>query len=293
MVIDIIIATYRRCDLLAETLTSVQQQTYPNWRCWIAEDGEEPVTREHLAPFLADSRFRYVPGPHVGSPARPRNRAIEAGDGELVAILDDDDLWLADKLEKQVAFLAAHPECALLGTNGYRWDGSNAPLECLPIYHRKIPAGRIDVRQMVEGNCFIASSVLVRRSALATSGLFNENLSPPLGEDYELWLRLAAVGELWFLDNPLILFREHPPNYYTILNHQELTRWKSGILQAALHGFGVPSPYTRPENRNLAKIIEEKAAALKKEPTAWRRTASKLSGIWKAFFSYSCREPKN
>jgi len=99
MNVDIIITTYKRYDLLREALKSVVNQSYPHWKCWIAEDGESKETYETVKPFLTDDRFKYLPGMHAGFPAVPRNRAIKQGNSKIIAILDDDDLWLPNKLE--------------------------------------------------------------------------------------------------------------------------------------------------------------------------------------------------
>jgi len=121
--IDIIITTCNRPAFLKEALESVAAQTYSRWTCWIVEDGETEETFEAVKPFLKDDRFKYLPGEHVGFPAAPRNRGIRMGNAEYVAILDD-DLWLPEKLEKQVEFLGIHPDCVLLGCNAFRWPGT-------------------------------------------------------------------------------------------------------------------------------------------------------------------------
>ncbi|MGV1098504.1 glycosyltransferase family 2 protein [Thiovibrio sp. JS02] len=260
--IDIIVPTYRRYELLPLTLKSVQEQTCKNWRCWISEDGCDPKTKACIEPLLADRRFTYLCGEHAGFPARPRNRAIAQGNAEYVAILDDDDLWLPEKLERQLAFLKSHPACAMVGSNGYRWQGEPiSPTDIadhLPLYHRKIPYGRIDINLLLRENCFIASSVMIRRAALEKCGLFNEALSPPIGEDIEMWYRLAAGGELWFMGEPLVLYRDLPPKYYDILEGENLNLWRIGLLQAALEGSNIPSPLNLPENEPLRRLFQDK-----------------------------------
>jgi glycosyltransferase involved in cell wall biosynthesis len=259
--IDIVIPTYRRYDFLPLTLKSVQDQTHKNWRCWVSADGCDPETEKVVQPFLADQRFTYLCGEHAGFPARPRNRAITQGNAEYIAILDDDDFWLPNKLEKQTTFLENHPNCIMAGTNGYRWHGEPVKPEKttdLPLYHRKIPYGKIDINLLLRGNCFIASSVMLRRAAIETCGLFNEKLTPPIGEDLEMWYRLAATGELWFMEDPLVLSRDLPSTYYTPLKGKELTLWKIRILQAALKGSNIPSPLTLPGNESLKKLFEDK-----------------------------------
>jgi len=118
--VDIIIPTYNRRDLLLEALKSVQDQTFSNWRCWIAEDGETKETLDTIKPFLEDGRFKYLPGKHAGFPAIPRNRAIRKGNAKYVSFLDDDDLWLpktgkTDRISKQSCKVCiARMQCILL-----------------------------------------------------------------------------------------------------------------------------------------------------------------------------------
>ncbi len=71
MKVDIIVVTYKRYDLLQEALKSVANQSYPHWKCWIAEDGESKETYEAVKPFLRDNRFAYLPGTHAGYPLFP------------------------------------------------------------------------------------------------------------------------------------------------------------------------------------------------------------------------------
>jgi hypothetical protein len=95
-----------------------------------------------------------------------------------------------------VEFLAHNKKCVLLGTNAFRWDGLGAT-EDAPVYHQKISFGLIPYEKLVQENVFIISSVLTRRESLIQAGAFNVALTPPVGEDYELWLRLGAMGETW------------------------------------------------------------------------------------------------
>lgn len=255
MTVDIIVPTYNRAALLPETLKSVQDQTYEDWLCWIAEDGDSPETRDAVRPFLADKRFSYLPGRHIGYPAAPRNRAILNGSAPLVAFLDDDDLWLPTKLKIQVEFLGRNEACVLVGTNAFRWDGAGAP-EDAPVYHQKISFGLISYETLVQENVFITSSVLTRRESLIQAGPFNESLTPPVGEDYELWLRLGAMGETWMLADPLLTYRETAPSYYAkTMERKAKYRLRADIYSAALQGTpGVPSPLADPGKKHYADI---------------------------------------
>ncbi len=261
--IDVVVPTYKRPAILCEALASVRDQTYPHFTCWITEDGETEATRQAVAPFLADKRFRYLPGPHHGAPAGPRNRGIRAGSGEFVAFLDDDDRWLPEKLERQVAFMARHPDCALVGTNAYRWDPRHPfDFQSTPAYFtgRKANDRHIPYRLLVRENPFIVSSVLIRRSMLDRSGLFNESLH--MAEDYELWLRLAAVGSAWNLGAKLLVFRDTPPTYYNRLDRQADRTFQAHVLALAFVGDGtVPSPLQETANRDKARLLARSLAA--------------------------------
>jgi len=255
MTVDIIIPTYNRVSFLTETLKSVQDQTYKDWFCWIAEDGESPETRDAVRPFLTDNRFIHLPGSHVGYPAAPRNRAIRQGSAPFVAFLDDDDLWLPEKLAQQVEFLEHNKECVLIGTNAFRWDGIG-PKEEAPVYHRKISFGLIPYETLVQENVFIISSVLTKRENLIKAGLFNENLTPPVGEDYELWLRLGALGETWMLEHPLLIYRETASTYYAKkMTRKAKYQIRADIYSAALQGMpDFPSPLATPGKNHYAEL---------------------------------------
>ena len=251
--VDIVIPTYNRASLLPETLKSVQNQSYPYWRCWIAEDGETPATLDALQPFLEDERFRYLPGKHTGAPAAPRNRAIQGGNAGYIAFLDDDDLWRPEKLEHQVEFMTRHPGCVLLGCNAYRWPGAEEWTPSLPLYFKKKDRfGKVAYPDLVQDNYFITSSVLIRRTVLKESGLFSETIPPPI-EDYELWLRISALGEAWLMPEPLVLYRENVSTFYPKLDRRQSYQLKAKIFEFALEGVaGTESPLSHPERGRYA-----------------------------------------
>ena len=252
MNVDIIVTTYKRYDLLQETLKSVANQSYPYWKCWIAEDGETKETYDAVKPFLQDNRFVYLPGAHAGFPAMPRNRGIQQGEAPYVASLDDDDLWLPRKLEYQVAFLESHAGCVLLGCNAFCWEGTGK-WDGSPLYFKKDKLGKIRYDKLLRQNYLIHSSVITRRDALERAGLYNVKLNPPIGEDYELFLRIGAFGEIWNLVEPLMVFRRTPRVHYSRLNRSDNYKAAANVFESALNGVGdIPSPLSFPENANHA-----------------------------------------
>ncbi|MFC1811220.1 glycosyltransferase family 2 protein [Thermodesulfobacteriota bacterium] len=254
MTIDIIIPTYNRNAILIEALESIQAQTYTHWHCWIAEDGETQETFKAIQPFLEDDRFQYLPGKHSGTPATPRNRAILQGNAQYIAFLDDDDLWLPEKLEKQIEFIKRHPGCALLACNAFTWSGTKNWNRSLPMYFQKPPLGKLKYEDLLWKSRLINSSVMIPRIVLKYSGLQNESLfSTPFGEDYELWLRIGALGEVWLMPDAYVVYREAANSYTSKLSRQEKYQIAATVFDAALNGVeGIPSPLTYPENKPYA-----------------------------------------
>jgi len=282
--VDIIIATYNRKAFLLETLNSVKNQSFLNWQCWIAEDGETQEKLETVTPFLKDQRFKYLPGEHAGFPATPRNRAIRRGNGKYVAILDDDDLWLPEKLECQVKFLESHPNCSLLGCNALRWAGKGK-WDNSPLYFKNYKEGKINYEAMLSQNYIVHSSAILRRTALEQAGLYNETLDPPIGEDYDLWLRVGALGEIWVLEDPCIVYRETPLTYYSTLNRSQKYKATANIFEFALKGVGgIPSPLSYPENAHLAAACRRERNFYLRGPRFLGRFRHELASTLKTIF---------
>ena len=264
MMIDVIIPTYRRYEILAETLESVQAQTYPHWECWIAEDGESEKTHDTVAPFLNDKRFHYLPGKHAGTPAAPRNRAIQAGRAPFVAFLDDDDIWLPEKLERQMSFLQRHADCVLLGCNARimreNQDYRNTEL---PLYFNKAPFGRVLYPKHVQDDYFINSSAIIRRAVLKFAGLQNETLHKgPDGEDYDLWLRIGTLGDMQLMPESLMVYRVSSDKQSAALpsklqRRRDAYHARFKIYRSALQGVGLlPGPLLYPENHRERQLCQ-------------------------------------
>jgi len=228
--VDIIIATYNRSDLLQAALKSIQNQIFSNWKCWIAEDGKTQETLDAIKPFLEDKRFVYFPGEHAGYPAGPRNRAIREGNAKYVAILDDDDFWLPEKLECQTHFLETHPNCVLLGCNAFRWSGTGSWNTC-PFYFKKFETREISYKNLLDQNPIIHSSAVAQRRALE-----------------------------WTIADPYLVYRETPLTYYSTLNRSQNYHMLSKICESALNDYrkNKPSPLSLPENARLSEECKRK-----------------------------------
>lgn len=105
--VSIITPTWNCAKFICETIRSIQSQTYKNWELIISDDCSTDGTREVIKPYMdEDSRIKYICNERNSGAAITRNNALKVAHGRWIAFLDSDDLWLPEKLEKQVAFMA-------------------------------------------------------------------------------------------------------------------------------------------------------------------------------------------
>lgn len=103
--VSIIMPSYNTAEYICKTIKSVLAQTYSNWELIIVDDCSKDNTDEVVAPFLEDNRIRYLKNEKNSGAAVSRNRALREAEGRWIAFLDSDDIWLPEKLEKQIAFM--------------------------------------------------------------------------------------------------------------------------------------------------------------------------------------------
>ncbi|EOU1771140.1 glycosyltransferase family 2 protein [Clostridium perfringens] len=103
--VSIIMPSYNTAKYISETIESVQSQTYPFWELIIVDDCSTDNTDEVVKPYLLDDRIRYLKNDSNSGAAISRNRALREARGRWIAFLDSDDVWLAEKLERQLNFM--------------------------------------------------------------------------------------------------------------------------------------------------------------------------------------------
>ncbi|ELC8380994.1 glycosyltransferase family 2 protein [Clostridium perfringens] len=103
--VSIIMPSYNTAKYISETIESVQSQTYPFWELIIVDDCSTDNTDEVVKSYLLDDRIRYLKNDSNSGAAISRNRALREARGRWIAFLDSDDLWNAEKLEKQIDFM--------------------------------------------------------------------------------------------------------------------------------------------------------------------------------------------
>ena len=188
-------------------------QTFTDLELIAIDDGSTDGTAAVLD-RVADSRMRVVHQDNAGLSAS-LNRGIALARGRYVARQDHDDLARPTRIEKQVAFLEADLDCALIGTRADIWAGDR-------------PSGRVHDHptdnaalrfELLFDNPFVHSSVMIRKSALDDVGGYSTDSKRQPPEDYELWSRLARRHRVANLPERLTIYREVPQSLSRVDAH--------------------------------------------------------------------------
>ena len=200
--ISVVIPTFNRAHLIGEAIESVLNQTFPDFELIVVDDGSTDDTQEVVHHFT-DPRLKYLKLTNSGVSAA-RNTGIQACSGDIVAFLDSDDLWLPEKLERQMARLDHDSEAGLVYGLYYSTTSIEAPKKL-----RGNCEAQLGLRKLLFGTVFHWSTVLIVRSWLGQVGGFDEQF--PVGEEWELTLRLALAGCHMICEPlPLAIVRQQP-----------------------------------------------------------------------------------
>ena len=200
--VSVIMNCYNGEKFLREAIDSVYAQTYKDWEIVLwddaSTDGTERIARSY------DDKLRYFRGEKSPGLGHARNLALRQARGEFLAFLDQDDLWLPSKLEKQVPLFEA-PEVGLVFSDSIFFDsaGKEERLYGKLKYH----FGEC-FADLLRGNFLSIETVVIRRSALdALDSWFDPGFN--LCEEYDLFMRIAYKWKIAVVDQPLARWRMH------------------------------------------------------------------------------------
>lgn len=201
MKVSVIIPAYNRADLLPQTIDSVLAQTQPPHEIIVVDDGSTDSTPDVLRGY--GERIIAIRQANQGRSAA-RNAGMARATGDALVLLDSDDLLLPESLERRSSFLDANPEFNVVYGNAAVINGKGQPEGTFG--QRRYPSGDV-FAQIAQNNFFPPCAYLFRRECLQTVGGFDKAFEPM--EDYDFWLRMAAVYRFAYLDEPLCAYRVH------------------------------------------------------------------------------------
>lgn len=205
--VSINLCCYNSEKYLEETLKSIFNQTYRNWELVVINDGSKDSTERIIEKYIDEGWpiiYHYQNNAGLG---RARNKAIELSSGMFIAIIDHDDLWHPEKLEKQMLLFSERPLLGLTYTN--------ANLLNLTGHLRLNPDSVSMYRgwvlpQLLLSDFVICSTIVLPRAILDEVGWFDPHFIQV--EEYDLMIRVAERYEFDYIEEPLATWRIHIQN---------------------------------------------------------------------------------
>lgn len=202
--VSVVMPVYNGAALLPDTLQSLATQSFGDFEVIVVDDCSTDDTRAVVERW-ADPRVRLVTMPQNGGPVLARNRGVAEARGRYIAALDHDDLCFPGRLAQQVAYLEAHPAIMLVGTAAGLLEAGVAGVSR---YAAVTTPALVRWLLCIE-NPLVWSSVMMRTEAA-------QRLEPFMrpervyAEDFDLYQRIAQLGAIARIDEPLMLYRVHP-----------------------------------------------------------------------------------
>jgi glycosyltransferase involved in cell wall biosynthesis len=201
--VSVIVPTYNRAPIIGPTVQSILAQSCRDFELIVVDDGSTDSTEEAVR-SINDPRLRSYVIPHAGRPAVPRNYGMRLAKGSYIAFCDDDDLWLPNKLEKQLSVLECRQDLLMACTN----------VTFLPDRAIMKKAGKDETRSfeyLLFNSDIVNSSVVMRRSVIDNIGFLDEDVRLKASEDYDYWCRLLAFRDrsVLFMAEPLVYYRRN------------------------------------------------------------------------------------
>jgi len=242
-VVSIVIPTYNHARFLVGALQSVINQTFPLWEALVvnnfSEDDTEDVVRSFNDPRITLINFR-----NHGIIAAGRNEGIRRAKGDYIAFLDSDDVWMPRKLELSVRALESGAD---LVCHAEHWVGGGLATRTMQYGPAEMATWR---NLLLRQNCISTSATTVRRGALESVGMFDEDPSFVTAEDYELWMKISRAGHrIAFISEVLGEYRRHDSNASgAVLKH--LSAERAVVTKHLALDESIRSPHRR---KRLAK----------------------------------------
>lgn len=230
--ISVIMPTHNRANYIAETIESIQKQTYANWELLIVDDGSNDNTEEIIS-TIDDSRINYYKKERIGM-EEARNKGLEYAKGDLIAFIDSDDLWASGKLQKQVDAFNDYPDAFFCLTGGYEFSQPGKPLV---YFYEEKKGSRFDHLFIPFFKSEVAvtmSTLIFKKKCLQTTGTLKDE--KPIAH-ISLILSLASNFKGIILYEPLSFRRMHASSYSTV---NRLKRHYDGLKM--IHSYKAALP---------------------------------------------------
>jgi len=257
----------------AEAAASILDQDYERLELIAIDDASDDATADILEQWAAEAppgRMRLLRHSSREGIAETRAHALSLASGDLIGVLDSDDLWLPGKITPQVELLEAEPDVGLVHAEFEAFQSeTGAPIPWV----RDWDADADPLVELVRVGCFIMTgTVLIRRAAIDTRGVGFVNPGYASYDDYFLYLTIALDWRIAHEDRVVMRYRRHAGNLTNVLYAQNLARARANLLELFVKRF--------PEARDRAGDEIRRTMALQlMAAAAHERSKSNLRAI--------------
>lgn len=215
--ISIIMAAYNAENTIRQAVESVLAQTYKNFELVVVNDCSKDKTSEIVRSF-SDPRVKLIENEVNSGVSKTRHTGVLAASGDWIAILDSDDMWTPDKLEKQVCLQQnTNAELLYTGSAFIKADGTRIDW-VLPV------PTVLDYRKLLQQNLLSNSSSLVKKDLF----LQNETMDDSMHEDFACWLKILKSGRRAYgVNEPLLIYRLTPTSKSGNKLHAARMNWNT------------------------------------------------------------------
>ncbi|MBD3184760.1 glycosyltransferase [Candidatus Poribacteria bacterium] len=227
--VSVIIPTYNRPRWLPETIESVLNQTYSDVELIVVNDGSTDNTEEVIESYRDKIRYIYKQN---GGPGSAVNRGIEESTGEYIARVDDDDLFMPEKVEIQVGVFQENPDVGLVASGHHIIDTEGNILHTKSVPDFSKHGGLIT---MLRHCIFSQPTVMVRKECYDKVGLYKNTYA----QDYDMWIRIARCYPMKAIDKPLAMYRRHDENRSGKESRKKVTNDIRGFIKEAMDDISI------------------------------------------------------
>ncbi|MBT0571528.1 glycosyltransferase [Curvibacter sp. CHRR-16] len=203
--VSVVLSIYNGEKYLAQAIDSVLQQDLKGFELLLVDDGSSDGSLGIIRQYeKQDTRCRVLTGPNQGL-IGSRNLGISQARAELVALMDQDDICMPNRLSKQLRYMNDHLECVVVGSKVLLIDPDGEPIAPMLLgeTHEAIDAANMSGR----GGAIVNPSSMLRKSAFLAVGMYPKDFVH--AEDIDMFLRLAEVGRVANIPDILLHYRQH------------------------------------------------------------------------------------
>lgn len=239
--VSVILTAYNRPEFLDEAILSVLNQTFADYEFIVVDDGSTNSEIKAICDRYKD-QLTYIFRENGGLPAA-RNTGIANAKGKYICFLDDDDIWMPQKLQRQVDYFKELPSSKKVGLI-FTWS------IIIDEKGQEIGRGGTHVRGNIFYDLFYKcsvhapSSVMIKRKVFEKVGLFDEFFR--MREDWEFYFRVSKEYNVCSIDEPLIKYRRHSANLSGKTNIKKSEFYEIKVLEKAFRSAA--------ENKEVQKI---------------------------------------